>query len=236
MTEKQVQVNELEEIISKLQGVLSCRVIVNDWGAIEEIHVLASAEKNPKQLVRDIESALAAKWGIKLDHRKISVAQLEPDAVLRGIERVQLWELTVTNNVTTNQMQVSVIVSDCGKKLRGVAEGLALSRDASNKLVAVAAVEAVNSSLKEPYRFTLEDTFTVTTPHGRSVVVSIVGLVGAPSETGLLVGSSIVKGEGFQACVKSVLDAINRKIGYLPRKWESVLENVEPEATHEVVK
>lgn len=222
--------SELEEIIGRLQGVFSSRVIVNDWGAIEEIHVLASVEKNPKQLVRDIESALAAKWGIKLDHRKISVAQLEPGAVLRGLERLQLCELTVTNNVTTNQMQVSVIVSDCGKKLRGFAEGLALSREASNKLVAAATIEAVNSSLKEPYRFTLEDTFSVTTPHGRNLMVSVVGLVGPPAETGVLVGSCIVRGEGFQACVKSVLDAVNRKIGYLPRKWEAVVDSWEPDA------
>ncbi|HHV78105.1 MAG TPA: hypothetical protein GXX40_00585 [Firmicutes bacterium] len=225
MSERQIQVNELEEIIHRLPGVLSGKVIVNDWGAIEEIHVLASSDKNPKQLVRDIESALAAKWGIKLDHRKISVAQLELASPIQSAETVQLSELTLTNNLATSQLQVTVLVSDSGRKFKGTAQGLALTRDAADRLVAAAAVEAVNASLREPYRFTLEDVFTVTSPHGREIAVSVVGLVRGSGETTVLTGNSLMKGEEFQACVKSVLDAVNRQITSLPRRWEASVED-----------
>jgi len=41
---------------------------------VDEIHVLTSAEVTPKQTVRNIESALIAHLGMRVDHRKISVA------------------------------------------------------------------------------------------------------------------------------------------------------------------
>jgi hypothetical protein len=31
--------------------------VVNDWGAIEEIHILTGLGRNPKQIVRDVQSA-----------------------------------------------------------------------------------------------------------------------------------------------------------------------------------
>lgn len=233
MSERQIQVSELEEIIRRLPGVLSAKVVVNDWGAIEEVHVLASSDKNPKQLVRDIESALAAKWGMKLDHRKISVAQLEPALAPQPVEAVELSELTVTNNLPTNQLQVTVLVSDFGRKFKGMAQGLALTRDATNRLVAIATVDAVNASLRDPCRFTLEDAFTVSSSHGREVAVSVVALVGGPGETTVLTGSCLVKGEEFQAAVRSVLDAVNRKIRCLPRRWDVSVEESAPAAEEE---
>ncbi|REJ36676.1 MAG: hypothetical protein DIU84_05550, partial [Bacillota bacterium] len=71
-----VRVSEIERLLAQLPGVISARLMVNDWGAIEELHVLATTERGPKQIVRDVESTLAARWGIKIDHKKISVAQL----------------------------------------------------------------------------------------------------------------------------------------------------------------
>lgn len=43
-------------------------------GAVSEIHVLTSLDVAPKQTVRNIESALIAHLGMRVDHRKISVA------------------------------------------------------------------------------------------------------------------------------------------------------------------
>src|SRR5437879_11704606 len=44
------------------------------------------ADTQPKQVVRNIESALMAQLGLKIDHRKISVAQT---ADVRPIEQLQ---------------------------------------------------------------------------------------------------------------------------------------------------
>ncbi|PLV59370.1 hypothetical protein [Thermotoga sp. KOL6] len=65
----------LEDIISKISGVISVKVVEED-GQPREIHVIADPSRNPKQIVRDIETVALASLGMKLDRRIISVAQL----------------------------------------------------------------------------------------------------------------------------------------------------------------
>jgi hypothetical protein len=66
-------------LLATLPGVIAARIIASDNGAVDEIHVLTTAEVTPKQTVRNIESALIAHLGMRVDHRKISVATtLEP--------------------------------------------------------------------------------------------------------------------------------------------------------------
>lgn len=48
-------------------------------GRIVEIHVLSTPEFHPKQVVRNVESALSAALRIDVDRRIISVSQLEED-------------------------------------------------------------------------------------------------------------------------------------------------------------
>jgi hypothetical protein len=67
---------EIEGLLTALRGVLAARIAVSPSGRIEEIHVLADAATHPKQIVRNIESALNAGLGISVDRRLISVAQV----------------------------------------------------------------------------------------------------------------------------------------------------------------
>ena len=67
-------IRRAEELILTLPGVISARIIAGDSGAIDQIHVLTTAELTPKQMVRNIESALIAHLAMRIDHRKISVA------------------------------------------------------------------------------------------------------------------------------------------------------------------
>lgn len=72
-------IKRAEELLQTLPGVMAARIIANETGAVDEIHVLTTAEVTPKQTVRNIESALIAHLGMRVDHRKISVAtSLEP--------------------------------------------------------------------------------------------------------------------------------------------------------------
>ncbi len=67
-------IKRAEELILTLPGVISARIIAGDSGAIDQIHVLTTSELTPKQMVRNIESALIAHLSMRIDHRKISVA------------------------------------------------------------------------------------------------------------------------------------------------------------------
>lgn len=67
-------IRRAEELIVTLPGVLSTRIVPGDSGMIDEIHVLTTDAVPPKSTVRNIESALMAHLGLRVNHRKISVA------------------------------------------------------------------------------------------------------------------------------------------------------------------
>jgi hypothetical protein len=74
-------VRRAEMLLQSLKGVKSARVVVSPDGEIIEIHVLTESGLTPKQVVRNVESALLAQLGIKVDHRRISVAQTDVDVL-----------------------------------------------------------------------------------------------------------------------------------------------------------
>lgn len=67
---------DAERLIGALAGVVSAHIVTDGAGRMLEIHVLASPELHPKQVVRNVESALSAGLGIQVDRRIVSVAQI----------------------------------------------------------------------------------------------------------------------------------------------------------------
>lgn len=67
---------EAEELLASLSGVVSAHVVADATGRIIEIHVLAAPDLHPKQVVRNVESALSAGLGLQVDRRIVSVAQI----------------------------------------------------------------------------------------------------------------------------------------------------------------
>lgn len=73
---KSVSENDAERLLASLAGVVSAHVVTDARGRILEIHVLSAAGIHPKQVVRNVESALSAGLGIEIDRRVVSVAQI----------------------------------------------------------------------------------------------------------------------------------------------------------------
>jgi len=63
-----------EELIATLPSVVSVRIVPTDSGGVSAIHLLTTGETAAKQMVRNVESALMAHLGMRVDHRKVSVA------------------------------------------------------------------------------------------------------------------------------------------------------------------
>src|SRR5687767_11603597 len=68
-----------EDLIGTLPGVVAVRIVADERGHVGEVHVLTTPELSPKNTVRNIESALMAQLGMKVDHRKVSVATTTKD-------------------------------------------------------------------------------------------------------------------------------------------------------------
>jgi hypothetical protein len=67
-------IQRAEDLLATLPGVISARIVASSNGAVDEIHLLTTMEVTPKQTVRNVESALMAHLGMRVSHKKISVA------------------------------------------------------------------------------------------------------------------------------------------------------------------
>jgi hypothetical protein len=103
-----IPLSEVEAVVRSVPGVDRAKVVVNEWGAIESIHVVGDTSRPAKRVVRDIESALAAKIGILVDHRRISLAQVHaPGAPALG-PRLTLAGYSVEVDSAAGRSWVSV--------------------------------------------------------------------------------------------------------------------------------
>lgn len=73
--------SDAQALLASLAGVLSAHVVTSPAGKICEVHILAVADLHPKQVVRNVESALSAGLGIAIDRRLVSVAQVRTPGV-----------------------------------------------------------------------------------------------------------------------------------------------------------
>ncbi len=70
---------DLEESIRQIPGVRAVSVVTDGRAQPTEVHVLAAPGKPAKQIVRDVQSLAMAQFDIDLDHRIVSVVQIEDD-------------------------------------------------------------------------------------------------------------------------------------------------------------
>ena len=212
----QWMVRRAEELIASLAGVLSSRIVAGRTGEIEEVHVLTSAAVAPKQVVRNVESALMAQLGLKLDHRKISVAQtaemkpisvLEKEAVTEAASRRKVvYADLVVESPRPRRVSIRVLLKSGGAELEGAEEGVDEARSRV-QLAARATVKALERELEEA-GVVLEGVRLVEAFDRKIVLAAVHGVGGRSSQ--LLVGTAEVKDSPEQAAVLAVLDATNR--------------------------
>ena len=77
-------IERAEELLQTLPGVLNVRIVSASTGEVSEVHILTTTEVSPKQTVRNVESALLAHLGMRVSHKKISVATSEGPAARSG--------------------------------------------------------------------------------------------------------------------------------------------------------
>ena len=132
---------EAEAIIRMIPDVEAVRVDLDD-GTPREVHILAAAGRHPMQIVRDVESALAAKIGKRIDRRAISIAQLR--GAREQAFRLALRAVQTRLSCDTAEFQVELALDDA--EFVGRASGPA-SRANKLKLAVEATLDAVVRSL-----------------------------------------------------------------------------------------
>jgi hypothetical protein len=203
---------QIEGVLRELRGVCGARVVADENGLIQEIHLLVEADRNPKQAVRDVESALLAHFGIHIDHRKVSVAQKGSVSKPTDPNRLRWLDVQVSHEGT--RAIVAVLLERNGTVYRGVASGVRASTQIP-RLVAAATLRAVESAHGLCERFGLEDVSTTTTVGGYPVAIVLVSAVREQGED-LLVGSALIRQDPLRAVGLATLDAVNRRVSAFP--------------------
>ncbi len=210
-------VRRAENLLTTLEGILSARVVTTPLGEVSEVHILAQSGLAPKQLVRNIESALLAQLGLRVDHRKISIAQtadvkpieaLDKEAVRsKALHRAILFEdLSVSPGKRAHRIALSVSLSFLGKTETAEEESSDTPR--SRVEAAARATVMVLDRLLEDSSVALEGAKIVPAFDREFVFVAVQGLGGR--ESLVLTGSAQIKESAERAAVFAVLDASNR--------------------------
>ena len=211
-----IQVEDLEAAIAEVGEIKAARVVLGSDGSISEIHVLALPTKQPKQLVRDIESTLMARFNIPVDHKKISIALLGRDVVKSDASTrssaARPRILSINVSLSGVHASASVALEIAGSEHVGSSSGPA-SKTGRMRLVALATLDAVSQYTEATVSFALEDVAIV--PLGREkAAVSCIALVSSLGEQ-TFSGSALVRQNDNDSIVRATLDAINRRMGFL---------------------
>lgn len=212
---------QVEELISGLEGVESLKIVPDGHGGIDEVHVVGTTDVGAKQIVRNIESALLAEFGLQIDHRKISIAQRrEPDisAAPEGDEDVS--PVTGTRRLILDTLEIErkagrkvicrVTLRGTEKQYTGSAEGPDFSRSRL-EVAGQATLEALNKSTLEDISLRLDGISKIPIA-GRELVAALVqGKEGR--RTVPLAGITLVSDSPEEAAVLACLHATNRWAG-----------------------
>ncbi len=215
--------SKAESTIRRLREVEGVSVLA-DGQDIREIHVLTSSERPPKNLVRDIQTALRAGLGLEIDHRVVSIARTEPTPRTGPAPEVEAPEPgprergdrirfeSVNLFVSGPRTQAQVELRWRGLPRIGSATGWS-TRDESHVLVAQATAAAVQEFLADPVALRVSGVEFVSIGRARLAVVSMSLL--AHREEKLLTGSCAIEQDTPQAVVLATLAALNRVVGGL---------------------
>ncbi len=212
--------SRVERLIACLAGVVSVRAIAGDDGRVQEIHVLTTPELQPKQVVRNVESALSAGLGLEIDRRIVSVAQVRDARYADVPTQLPLEERTTpaaqpqrlvlvrhdTWTLDGEEAHCRVVVRRDAEEFVGVGAG---SSSANGRAAAAArALFAAMAGARSEEDLALEDAAVVET-QGRSFV-----LVAAHALTGRhtvpLTGVAAVSRSPEEAAILAALQATNR--------------------------
>ena len=197
-------IQEMENALLRIKSVLGAKIVTDQKGEIVEVHILATDQRNPKQVVRDVESTLLVKFGRKVDHKKIGVVQQSEKEAERPLEgRLKFVGI---NTAPGEQNFFEVVLRDPS----GIEHpGQVFIRDPLQRLQAMgqAAVAAVNHFLGKE-KLHLQGIYMLRTAEMPFIISSV--LYRGGKENLVLAGAAPVRGSEEEAAVKSVLSAINR--------------------------
>ncbi len=197
---------DVKSLVCKIPGIISCKVIMGADNKIDEMHVLCTHGKNTKQIVRDIQSAVNAKFDTDIDYKVISVAQIDVENFRES--RLKIAGISITN--MGNTIKTVVSLEHEGRIFEG-SDVKIKSLTNKYKAIAGATIASVENFIN------LKDVFYLEGIEKKRIIteevfLSVIGYT-YKDNNNLFCGCCLIKSDENEAIAKSALDAINRIIG-----------------------
>ena len=219
-----VEIADIEQELNRIPGVTAVRLVTDQFSRPVEVHVLATPAKHPKQVVRDIQSVAKVTFDMELDHRVISVVQLDSDNLPEAMQAGAVAAATAVDDdrITVSTVSTSRTGLRCTAKVGlrladteevGEAEGTVASGNI-NILIARATLDALSRHDPRAGRLDVEAA-AVQHLGNRSFATASIVLLNPPYEE-VLLGSAPVRAAGAEdAVARAVLDATNRRLSFV---------------------
>lgn len=198
----------LEGFVRQLRDVIAARVELDDEAQIRCIRVLARVGRNPRQIVRDVQSGLLGRFNLEVGADLISVAQVG-DGVEEELSPPRFVLRRVTRSVAGSRASVEVEMALGQETARAAASG-AVAETVQLRVAAEATLGAVHKLLGTEL-FHLVDARLVEAA-GRRVAVVVAGVVG--EERKAYVGCCSVRLDDAEAVARATLSALNRHVSW----------------------
>jgi len=202
-----VDVAKIEELVGQVRGVMAVRVVQDEQGQIDELHIVGSPSRSAKQMVRDVESLLYVRGGVRLDHRKISLVQIAESVIQPAPVRVRLLDISRT---TGDQPTITVVLGMDDQHVQGVGRSRPDHQEQPQDLAGYATIHALDQLIGARGQFRLEN--VERQPFGQLEVYLTHLTLTTDDGIETLLGISVVRDDDPAAVVRAILDAVNRRL------------------------
>jgi hypothetical protein len=214
------------EYINRLPGVISSDVVI-DGDNISEVHVLSNSTRTPKQLVRDVQSVFSARFHKKIDHKVVSVAQIDlpmsstavaaataaaaqtpTTTFVSSHPRLSIEELCLSKRQNDTEVKVSL---SFGGQQYACAQTCSNDKSDYYRTVAQATLGAACQALDYALNFSVLDV-RLSDIASETAVLVCVSQAANSNVSNHFCGSAFVTDDRETAVVKATLNAINRLV------------------------
>jgi hypothetical protein len=199
---------EIKKMIQELEGVVSCNLTGGD--EIDEIHIIANKKRDPKRIVRDVETVFMVHIDRKIDHKKISIAQIESSfsESIRAVSdnRIELVSIYTENNRSSCNVKMKINEQEVKESFEvQIGENI-------EKLIGRSVLTILNKYLDFDSQMVIDDIFTI--KGKEELVIAQISMYNPDNNLiqKKLVGSVYVNNDISLAIAKACLKAVNRKI------------------------
>jgi hypothetical protein len=194
---------ELEGEIKGLEGIISCKI--KGEGEIEEVHIIASRNREPKRIVRDIETMIFVNLDQEISHKKISIAQVDQIKQKNRKNRIEIISIHKENSRPNFHYKLEIDNNVIEEEIKGDVKNMP-------SVVVEGITEIIQDYTSFPGKIGIENVFTTGLNNELVVVQLLVYNNGNISNKERLVGTAYIDHNFPLATGKACLKALNRRL------------------------